>query len=72
MDCIVHGVTEGRTWLNNFHFMDMQADSTLIPESEEELKRLLIRVQQESDKPGLKLNIHKKNNVMASGTITSG
>ena len=51
--------------------MAMQADTTLIPESEEELKRHLMRVQQESEKPGFKLNIHKKTEIMASGTITS-
>ena len=43
-------------------------DTTLMAESEEELKCLLMKVKEESDKVGLKLNIHK---IMASGPITS-
>ena len=39
-------------------------------ESEEEIKSLLMRVKEESEKPGLKLNVHKIN-IMASGSITS-
>ena len=49
---------------------DMQIDTTLMAESEEELKRLLIKVKEESEKVGLKLNI-QKTKVMASGPITS-
>ena len=45
-------------------------DSTLMAESEEELKNLLIKVKEESDKVGLKLNI-QKTKIMASGPITS-
>ena len=45
-------------------------DITLIAESEEELKNLLMKVKEESKKVGLKLNIHK-NNIMALGPITS-
>ena len=45
-------------------------DTTLMAESEEELKSLLMRVKEESDKAGLKLNI-QKTKIMASGTITS-
>ena len=45
-------------------------DTTLMVESEEELKSLLIKVKEESEKVGLKLNI-QKTNVMASGPITS-
>ena len=45
-------------------------DTTLMAESEEELKRLLIKVKEESEKVGLKLNI-QKTKVMASGPITS-
>ena len=45
-------------------------DTTLMAESEEELKSLLMKVKEESEKVGLKLNIHKKK-IMASGPITS-
>ena len=45
-------------------------DSTLMAESEEELKSLLMKVKQESEKVGLKLNI-QKTKIMASGPITS-
>ena len=48
----------------------MAADTTLMAESEEELKRLLIKVKEESEKVGLKLNI-QKTKIMASGPITS-
>ena len=47
------------------------ADTNLMAESEEEPKSLLIKVKEESDKVGLKLNI-QKTKTMASGTITSG
>ena len=53
--------------INNFRYAD---DTTLMAESEEELKRLLIKVKEESEKVGLKLNIQKTNN-LASGPITS-
>ena len=45
-------------------------DTTLMPESEEELKSLLMKVKEESEKAGLKLNIQKMK-IMASGPITS-
>ena len=45
-------------------------DTTLTAESEEELKSLLMKVKEESEKVGLKLNI-RKNKIMASGPITS-
>ena len=45
-------------------------DTTLMAESEEELKSLLMKVQEESEKVGLKLNIQKMK-IMASGPITS-
>ena len=45
-------------------------ETTLMTESEEELKSLLMRVKEESDKASLKLNI-KRNKIMASGPITS-
>ena len=53
--------------INNLRYVD---DTTLMAESEEELKRLLMRVKQESEKVGLKLNI-QKTKIMASGPITS-
>ena len=52
---------------NNFRCAD---DSTLMAESEEELKLLLMKVKEESEKVGLKLNI-QKTKIMASGPITS-
>ena len=53
--------------INNFRYAD---DTTLMAESEEELKILLIKVKEESEKVGLKLNI-QKTKIMASGPITS-
>ena len=49
---------------------DMQMTPTLMAESEEELKSLLMKVKEESEKDGLKLNI-QKTKIMASGPITS-
>ena len=57
---------DGRN-LNNLRYAD---DTTLMAESEEELKSLLIKVKEESEKVGLKLNI-QKTKIMASGPITS-
>ena len=53
--------------INNLRYAD---DTTLMAESDEELKRLLIKVKEESEKAGLKLNIQKIK-IMASGPITS-
>ena len=53
--------------INNLRYAD---DTTLMAESEEELKSLLMKVQEESEKVGLKLNI-QKTKIMASGPITS-
>ena len=53
--------------LNNLRYAD---DTTLMAESEEELKSLSMKVKEESEKVGLKLNIHKMK-IMASGLITS-
>ena len=53
--------------INKFRYAD---DTTLMAESEEELKSLLMKVKDESEKVGLKLNI-QKNKIMASGPITS-
>ena len=54
--------------ISNLRYTD---DTTLMAESEEELKSLLMKVKEESEKVGLKLNI-KKTKIMASGPITSG
>ena len=56
----------GRT-INNLRYAD---DTTLMAESEEELKNLLMKLKEESEKVGLKLNI-QKTKIMASGPITS-
>ena len=53
--------------INNLRYAD---DTTLIAESEEELKSLLMKVKEESEKLGLKLSIQKMN-IMASSPITS-
>ena len=53
--------------INNFRYTD---NTTLIEESKEELKSLLMKVKEESEKVGLKFNI-QKNKIMASGPITS-
>ena len=58
--------TAGRN-INNLRYAD---DTTLMAEGEEELKSLLMKVQEESEKVGLKLNI-QKTKIMASGHITS-
>ena len=57
---------EGRN-INNLRYAD---DTTLMAESEEELKSLLMKVKEQSEKAGLKLNIQKMK-IMASGPITS-
>ena len=54
--------------INNFIYA---GDTTLMAESKEELKRLLMKVKEESEKVGLKLNI-QKTKIMASGPITHG
>ena len=61
------GVKISRRNINNLRYAD---DTTLIAESEEELKSLLMKVKEESAKVGLKLNI-QKTKIMASGPITS-
>ena len=53
--------------INNLRYAD---DTTLMTENKEELKSLLMKVKEESEKVGLKLNI-KKTKIMASGPITS-
>ena len=61
------GIKIARRNINNHRYAD---DTTLMAEREEELKSLLMKVKEESEKAGLKLNIHKTK-VMASGPITS-
>ena len=60
------GIKIARRYINNLRYAD---DTTLTAESEE-LRRLLMKVKEESEKVGLKLNI-QKTNIMASGPITS-
>ena len=61
------GIKIARKNINNLRYAD---DTTLMAESEEELKSLVMKVKEESEKVGLKLNI-QKTKVMASGPITS-
>ena len=61
------GIKIARRNINNLRYSD---DNTLMAESEEELKSLLMKVKEESKKAGLKLNI-QKTKIMASGPITS-
>ena len=61
------GIKIARRNINNLRYTD---DTTLVAESEEEIKNLLMKVKEESEKAGLKLNIQKMKK-MASGPITS-
>ena len=61
------GIKTARRNINNFRYAD---DTTIMAESEEKLKSLLMRVKEVSEKTGLKLII-KKTNIMASSSITS-
>ena len=61
------GIKIARRNINNLRYVD---DTTLIAESKEELKSLLMKVREESEKPGLKLNV-QKTKIMASSPITS-
>ena len=61
------GIKTARENINNLKYAN---DTTLMAESEEELKSLLMKVKMESEKVGLKLNI-QKTKIMASGPITS-
>ena len=65
LEITIHIVTNGI--INNLWYAD---DTTLMAESKEELKSLLMKVKEESEKVGLKLNI-KKTKIMTSGPITS-
>ena len=67
MDEAQAGIKAARRNTNNFRYAD---NTTLMAESEEELKSLLMKVKEESEKAGLKLNI-QRNKIMASSPITS-
>ena len=62
------GIKIARRNINNLRYAD---DTTVMAESEEELKSLLMKVKEESETVGLKLNI-QKTKILASGPITSG
>ena len=62
------GIKIARRNINNLRYVD---NTTLMAESEEELKSLMMKVKEESEKVGLKLNIQNMK-IMASGPITSG
>ena len=66
LDELQAGIKIDRRNINSFRYAD---DTTLMAESREELKSLLMRVKEESEKAGLKLNI-KKTKIMASSPIT--
>ena len=61
------GIKISRRNINNLRYVD---DTTLVAESKEELKSFLMKVKEESEKVGLKLNI-QKTKILASGPITS-
>ena len=67
LDEIQTGIKIARRNINNLRYTD---DTILMAESEEELKSLLMKVKEESEKVGLKLNI-QKTKIMASGLIPS-
>ena len=67
LDEALTGIKIARRNINNLRYAD---DTTLMAESEEELESLLLKVKEESENVGLKLNI-QKTNIMASGPITS-
>ena len=67
LDGAYAGIRIGRRNISNLRYAD---DTTLMAESEGELKSLLMKVKEESEKVGLKLNM-QKTKIMASGPITS-
>ena len=67
LDASQDGVKIAQRNINNLRYAD---DTTLMAESKEELKSLLMRMKEDSDKTGLKLNI-QKTKIVASGPITS-
>ena len=68
------GLDKAQTWIKitgrNINNLRYASDTTLMAESEEELKSLWMKVKEESEKVGLKFNI-QKTKIMASGPITS-
>ena len=66
LDELQAGIKISRRNINNLRYLD---DTTLMSESKEELKSLFMRVKEESERAGLRLNI-KKTKIMASGPIT--
>ena len=66
LDELHTGIKIGRRSINNLRHVD---DTTLMAETEEELKSLLMRVKEESERANLKLNI-KKSKIVASNSIT--
>ena len=67
LDAAQAGIKTARRNINNLSYAD---DTTLVAESKEELKRLLMKVKEESEKAGLKLN-SQKTKIIASSPITS-
>ena len=67
LDEVQAGIKIAGRNINNLRYID---DTTLRPESEEELKSLFVKVKEKSEKVGLKFNI-QKTKIMASGPITS-
>ena len=67
LDELQAGIKIGRRIINNLRY----ADTTVMAEIEEELKSLLMRVREESERAGLRLNIKKKTKIMASSPIAS-
>ena len=67
LDVLQAGIKIGRSNINNLRYAD---DTTLMAESKEELKNLLMKVKEESEKSGLKLNI-QKTKIMAAGLFIS-
>ena len=72
LDELQAGIKIGGRNINNLRYLD---DATLMAESEKELKNLLMKVKEESERASLRLNIgekKKKTKIMASGPITAG
>ena len=67
LDELQTGIKIGRRNINNLRYVD---DTTLMAESKEELKSLLVRVKEEDERAGLRLN-SKKKKIMASSPITA-
>ena len=68
LDELQAGIKIARRNINNLRYAD---DTTLMTESKEELKSLLMKVREESERASLRLNIKKKTKIMASGAITA-